>query len=806
MEISKPPDVFNTAENNNKSENKSLPLVGKGTSLFSATQEFKLPGISSKAIRILDSNILLVFMLIVTFYALFSDDIRVSQFSKADDDGFFALSCCALSFFSIEMIMSFIFKPDYRWSFYFWLDLIATLSIIPDIDWAWNPIVGIGSSSSSSSNVNQIQNAGKSSRAGARAARVIRIVRLVRLMRIAKLYKHAKRAVKTDSVEQVANDDTVNIPKESRVGRKLSDIITKRVIILVMVVLILIPLFDLDFYKTQAYSWDYGLEAVDDYYDTFPYEDTVRVYYRDYFKDSSRPLVYTAYIYPEFPNGIEWSSDSVDINSLREIEKYYAHTNNSIAVYDIRIDSRLEAQLNACKTIFVCIVLVAAAIFFTNDANKFAIIPIEKMINKVKAIASNPLKIAEEKVVDIYDVIEEESKSRWKKFCKGCKKSSKEGPTEYETKVLENTFVKIGVLLALGFGEAGASIISSNVKSGGDVDPLIKGKKIAAVFGFCDIRNFTDATEELQEGVMLFVNELARIVHSTVDHFCGAANKNIGDAFLVVWKFDDEEVQEFADPIIFNQDSKQVGYLGDLALMSFLKIMVKINKDPIVLKYRSNAKLVKRMPGYQVKFGFGLHLGWAIEGAIGSNFKIDASYLSHHVNMSSNLEGLTKNYGIPILLTDRVYNVLSQLGKRYCRHVDTISLKGGRDVYKLFTSDVDFSGIMPGKYKDNSKERTKNKRRALKFRLDQGVLESSEAFGESKEIALIKKPFTDEFFEAHATAMKEYLDGNWKEALGLFKNVLKYRENDGPSNSIIAYMEENNFNAPQDWKGIRPLY
>lgn len=43
------------------------------------------------------------------------------------------------------------------------------------------------------------------------------------------------------------------------------------------------------------------------------------------------------------------------------------------------------------------------------------------------------------------------------------------------------------------------------------------------------------------------------------------------------------------------------------------------------------------MPGYNVKMGFGLHSGWAIEGAIGSEFKIDASYLSPNVNMASRL-------------------------------------------------------------------------------------------------------------------------------------------------------------------------
>lgn len=58
-----------------------------------------------------------------------------------------------------------------------------------------------------------------------------------------------------------------------------------------------------------------------------------------------------------------------------------------------------------------------------------------------------------------------------------------------------------------------------------------------AIFGFCDIRNFTDITEILQEGVMSFVNTIAEIVHSEVHSHHGAANKNIGDAFLLVWKF-----------------------------------------------------------------------------------------------------------------------------------------------------------------------------------------------------------------------------------------------------------------------------
>jgi class 3 adenylate cyclase len=109
--------------------------------------------------------------------------------------------------------------------------------------------------------------------------------------------------------------------------------------------------------------------------------------------------------------------------------------------------------------------------------------------------------------------------------------------------MLEQTIVKIGALLALGFGEAGSKIIAENMSKGsqGDVDPMIPGQRINAIFGFCDIRRFTDTTECLQEGVMLFTNEVGEIVHGIVNSFSGAANKNIGDAFLLVWKFFDVE-------------------------------------------------------------------------------------------------------------------------------------------------------------------------------------------------------------------------------------------------------------------------
>jgi hypothetical protein len=38
---------------------------------------------------------------------------------------------------------------------------------------------------------------------------------------------------------------------------------------------------------------------------------------------------------------------------------------------------------------------------------------------------------------------------------------------------------------------------------------------------------------------MIFANEISEIVHSACDIFHGAANKNLGDCFLMVWKYKD---------------------------------------------------------------------------------------------------------------------------------------------------------------------------------------------------------------------------------------------------------------------------
>jgi hypothetical protein len=81
-------------------------------------------------------------MMIVTIYSLFCDDIKLLFYEKDADYTFMILTSIALAFFLIELILGVIGKDGYLNSFYFWLDLISTLSLVTDIDPIWNLIVG----------------------------------------------------------------------------------------------------------------------------------------------------------------------------------------------------------------------------------------------------------------------------------------------------------------------------------------------------------------------------------------------------------------------------------------------------------------------------------------------------------------------------------------------------------------------------------------------------------------------------------------------------------------------------------------
>mmetsp|Transcript_9885 Transcript_9885/g.14650 ORF Transcript_9885/g.14650 Transcript_9885/m.14650 type:complete len:641 (-) Transcript_9885:1140-3062(-) len=596
--------------------------------------------IKERCAALVSSSSTVIFMTLVTIYALFGDDVRILALDKSADDAFIVASSIAFFLFLAEIAIhswcteGYLRFPDWEkiklsqtlsisgrervemvlsalkiGSFYFWLDLLATLSMILEIPWmSPSSLEGEGDAGSLDS-----ARAGKASKAGAKAAKIIKIVRMVRLVRLVKLYKYFSENRQKKEGSVVPDDKSVdNMPPESHVGAEMSDRTTKKVIVGVLVMLVVIPMLQVD---SLQYIDEFGMQMI------FERRSALSIIGNQTPEENVQSIQSWEFSEQYFINTtdcIEMTYDGFNDNqkefgmiplgrskpqNLRQSElltltiegEGLKGGQSSIkAVFDNSEKADEEAFLNILLTSFVIILLGVGTMTFQNDVNNLVILPIEKMVQLIREISENPL---------------------GKEF--SFNPEEIQGTDDgMETTLLLRTISKIAGLMRVGFGEAGAEIIGKNLNmcsdehGGSSMNLLGNGTKITSIFGFCDIRNFTDTTECLQEEVMLFVNRIAHILHSIVAQCGGAANKNIGDAFLLTWKLDTKKHEH--------------NYLGDRALYSLLKTMAEMNRhEDFICNFSPTAlgALYERMPGYKCRMGCGLHVGWAVEGAIGSDKK-----------------------------------------------------------------------------------------------------------------------------------------------------------------------------------------
>ena len=130
----------------------------------------------------------------LTVWALFGDDLRVILTNRAADVLFNVSFLFCFAVFAAEILASCMCKQGYIMGFFFFLDIFSTLSILLDVGWISNTILGQSQGGSG----NQVARAAEASKIGARAARILRILRLIRLIRIVKLYKAAAQRKKKD--------------------------------------------------------------------------------------------------------------------------------------------------------------------------------------------------------------------------------------------------------------------------------------------------------------------------------------------------------------------------------------------------------------------------------------------------------------------------------------------------------------------------------------------------------------------------------------------------------------------------------
>ena len=79
-------------------------------------------------------------MAAVTIFALFGDDIRLWFTTKKADMWIDAALIFSLVAFAVEILVNSCVVDDFKYSFFFWLDIIATVSICVDVLIVWNAI------------------------------------------------------------------------------------------------------------------------------------------------------------------------------------------------------------------------------------------------------------------------------------------------------------------------------------------------------------------------------------------------------------------------------------------------------------------------------------------------------------------------------------------------------------------------------------------------------------------------------------------------------------------------------------------
>ena len=714
--------------------------------------------------RILKSQCVSVLMTVVTVYILFADDVRTAVFGVETDEYFFAVATGCYALFVLDMCLACYSRPAYRLSFYFYLDLLASLSLITDIGWIWSLITPSPSI--------YLQKVGKVSRTGTQTPRVLRILRLLRLIRATRLYKQAK--LTRHSSDTSVHD--LGVPKESRIGQKLADLTGKRLIVVVLVVILVFPLFDLGFFMSGPYSWEYGLGLMEKTRGNISFLSTLH-WVMDYHESSNHPIVQISADL-EAMTGM-WQG-LTPLSSLRYSERMYATSEHFACVVDVRYDTKLAAFLSICQTVLIMLILLCGSMVLTRDATNLVILPIEKMMLKVQEFSVHPLYLLDRKPQDIYDF------------------AGYSGICGLETTGIEEAILRIGALLALGFGQAGARMITANLKLGEVPDVVVEGKKVMAIFAFCDIRNFTDVTEVLGEGVMLFVNEIACILHHTVDQHLGAPNANIGDAFLFVWPLPAADTDYISSSYLSN--------FADLTLVCILKTIYRLQVDERLMKYRRNAEILKRIENYKVTLGFALHVGWAIEGPIGSLIKIDASYLSPNVNLTMQLQESTKLYGVPLLISGDLYSIFTPETQQLCRKIDTIIYKNTQIRIQIYTFDVDLRKLQ-GKRKEieYSMRVSSMKKKKIAWMMRKTHLKVADLFRFSKQLIDLRAD-SETLFDVHwRRALASYECGNWLQSHFHLTAVLKMRPFDGPALALQRVLMTGNYKPPVTWQGCREV-
>lgn len=202
--------------------------------------------------------------------------------------------------------------------------------------------------------------------------------------------------------------------------------------------------------------------------------------------------------------------------------------------------------------------------------------------------------------------------------------------------------------------------VAEQVMALGD-DSLMVGERKEVTILFSDIRGYTTLTENLGAAeVVSLLNQYFETMVESVFHYEGTLDKFIGDALMAV----------FGAPLPLENHAWR-------AVQSALDMRQRL--------YEFNQRrIIQSQP--QIHFGIGISSGEVVSGNIGSRKRMDYTVIGDGVNLSSRLEGATKEYGSDIILSEFTYNLCHE--RIWVRQLDRIRVKGKHqavDIYELIS-------------------------------------------------------------------------------------------------------------------------
>ena len=200
------------------------------------------------------------------------------------------------------------------------------------------------------------------------------------------------------------------------------------------------------------------------------------------------------------------------------------------------------------------------------------------------------------------------------------------------------------------------AVVRKIIRSHDADEALSSGRRVLTVL-FSDIRGFTSMSERMApEQVVEFLREYLGTMTEAVFLHGGTVDKYVGDAIVALYNAPFEEPDHAAQ-----------------AVRTALEFQERLG--PLRRKFGDAL-------GGDLRCGVGIHTGEAVVGALGSAQRLEYTAIGDTINLGSRLEGLTKRFDVPIIISEATYRELKD--QFHTRALGEVGVRGREEPVQVY--------------------------------------------------------------------------------------------------------------------------